>query len=221
MKIDFYYSEIYTFMKIKSILRRFIENFLYNVKQVGEVRLIFHEEKTTYKIGDYSYGKIHVLSYQENGHISIGKYSSISEITIIMGGNHHTGLTTFPMLVKYKNAPVKDDNKPIKDVIIGNDVWIGYNAIILEGVTIGDGAIIGAGALISKDVPPYSIMVGNPAKQIRKRFDENQIAEIQKTNWWEKKPKELLKIIDSLYGSNVEKFIEDLVRYDKIIEKGS
>ena len=71
------------------------------------------------------------------------------------------------------------------DITIGNDVWIGYEAAILEGVTIGDGAIIGARALVTKDVPPYTIVGGTPAKEIRKRFDEKVASTLQRLKWWD------------------------------------
>ena len=71
------------------------------------------------------------------------------------------------------------------DIIIGNDVWIGYRAAIMPGVTIGDGAIIGACSVVTRDVPPYSIVGGNPARIIRKRFDEQTIAQLQQLAWWD------------------------------------
>ena len=75
------------------------------------------------------------------------------------------------------------DNKG--DIVIGNDVWIGYEAVIMSGVTIGDGAIIGTRAVVTKDVPPYTIVGGVPAKQIRKRFPEEIISELLKLKWWD------------------------------------
>ena len=76
----------------------------------------------------------------------------------------------------------KNDDK----TIIGNDVWVGYGATILRGVNIGNGAIIGAGAVVTKDVPPYAVVAGVPAKIIRFRFDDNKIDSLQKSNWWDK-----------------------------------
>ena len=75
------------------------------------------------------------------------------------------------------------DNKG--DIIIGNDVWIGFEAVILAGVTIGDGAIIGARAVVTKDVPPYTIVGGTPAKPIKKRFDEDTISDLLCIKWWD------------------------------------
>ena len=78
------------------------------------------------------------------------------------------------------------------DIIIGNDVWIGYEAVILSGVTIGDGAIIGTRAVVTKDVPPYTIVGGVPAKTIRKRFSDATIAALLQINWWDW-PEEIIK----------------------------
>ncbi len=82
-----------------------------------------------------------------------------------------------------EDIPTAWDNKG--DIVVGNDVWIGYEAVILAGVTIGDGAIIGARAVVTRDVPPYTIVGGVPAKPIRKRFDEDTIARLLELRWWD------------------------------------
>lgn len=99
-------------------------------------------------------------------------------------------LSTYPFPLFYeewgleKKDVVKSwDNKG--DIVIGNDVWIGYEAVILAGVTIGDGAIIGTRAVVTKDVPPYTIVGGIPAKSIRKRFDDKIINELLRMKWWD------------------------------------
>ena len=97
-----------------------------------------------------------------------------------------------------KNITDAWDNKG--DIIIGNDVWIGYEAVILSGITIGDGAIIGTRAVVTKDVPPYTIVGGVPAKPIRKRFDDVTIARLLELKWWdwsEERIKANLEIIQS------------------------
>lgn len=119
----------------------------------------------------------------------IGKFCSIaSGVKFIMnGGNHHTNLlTNYPFSIFGKGWEVATpDSWPHKgDTCIGNDVWIGYGATILPGVQIGDGAIIGAQAVVTRNVEPYTIVGGNPAEVIRKRFDESTIAELLKIQWW-------------------------------------
>lgn len=158
----------------------------------------------------------------------IGRFCSIAENVRIVIGNHPTTdfVTTFPSFYYntesqigytfHEGTPIfKGLNKfPIGEkkyhVIIGNDVWIGCNCLILEGVMIGDGAIIGAGAVVTKDVPPYSVVVGVPAKVIKYRFSEKQIRALEKTHWWDW-PIETIKK-RYLAFSNIDDF---LLKYNK------
>ena len=93
------------------------------------------------------------------------------------------------------------------DVKIGNDVWIGKEAIILSGVNIGDGAVIGARSLVSRDVQPYAIVGGNPAREIRKRFNDQTIQELLEIRWWEWEPNRIEKALPILLSNNIDKFI--------------
>lgn len=126
--------------------------------------------------------------------LRIGKFCSIAKgVLIDLGLSHRTDLaTTYPLLCYPDYWPnVRKLNAqelifvPEGDVIIGNDVWIGREALILSAVTIGDGAVIGARAVVTKDVEPYSIIAGNPARCIRKRFDENTIKRLLEIRWWD------------------------------------
>ena len=94
------------------------------------------------------------------------------------------------------------------NVIIGNDVWIGYKATIMSGVTIGDGAVIGACSVVTKDVKPYEIVAGNPAKVIRKRFSDEIIIQLLKIAWWNWPIEKIKAEIEFLCNNNIEKFIE-------------
>ncbi len=94
------------------------------------------------------------------------------------------------------------DNKG--NIVVGNDVWIGYEAVILAGVTIGDGAIIGARAVVTKDVPPYTIVGGVPAKPIRKRFNEEMIDTLLKLKWWDWSKERIAKNIAAIQSGNLE-----------------
>lgn len=127
-----------------------------------------------------------------NDKLIIGKFCSIAckAKFLMTSGNHSMkSLSTYTFPVFYEEwdekLNVKDawDNKG--DIIIGNDVWIGYEAIIMSGVKIGDGAIIGTRALVTKDVPPYTIVGGVPAKVIRKRYDDDKISKLLEIKWWD------------------------------------
>lgn len=139
--------------------------------------------------------------YPVNGDkLRIGKFCSIAcGAKFIFTSANHTmkSLSTYPFPIFFEEwgldaANITDawDNKG--DIVIGSDVWIGYEAVILSGVTVGDGAIIGARAVVTKDVPPYTIAGGVPAKIIRSRFDEETIARLMELQWWDW-PKEKIK----------------------------
>lgn len=132
--------------------------------------------------------------YPINGDkLIIGKFCSIAcgAKFLFTSANHKmSSLSTYPFPIFYEEwgLDVKDirnawDNKG--DIVIGNDVWIGYEAVIMAGVTIGDGAIIGTRAVVTKDVPPYTIVGGVPAKPIRKRFDDATVERLIKLRWWD------------------------------------
>lgn len=131
--------------------------------------------------------------YPVNGdRLLIGRFCSIAcGAKFLMNSANHTlrSLSTYTFPIFYEawgleTRPAEAwDNRG--DIVIGNDVWIGYEAVILAGVTIGDGAIIGARAVVTKDVPPYTIVGGVPAKPIRKRFSEEQIAALETLRWWD------------------------------------
>lgn len=121
-----------------------------------------------------------------------------------------SSLSTYPFPLFYKewNLDRKDvvqswDNKG--DIIIGNDVWIGYEAIILAGVTIGDGAIIGARAVVTKDVLPYTIVAGVPAKPIKKRFDDKTISKLLDIQWWNWSDEKIAQNIKAIQSNNIKK----------------
>lgn len=131
--------------------------------------------------------------YPVNGdRLIIGRFCSVAcgAKFLFTSANHSlSSLSTYPFPIFYdewnldgKNVTDAWDNKG--DIVIGNDVWIGFEAVIMSGVTIGDGAIIASRAVVTKDVPPYTIVGGVPAKQIRKRFDDATISKLEKIRWW-------------------------------------
>ena len=119
--------------------------------------------------------------------ILIGNYCSIGhKVNFFINTQHdYTTVSTYPWNSPYnKMFDCEITNKTKNQIVIGNDVWIGSNAIIINGVSIGDGAIIAAGAVVTKDVPDYAIVGGVPAKLIRMRFDQNTITSLKQLNWW-------------------------------------
>ena len=135
-------------------------------------------------IGDFTYGKPRVHHWGENATLQIGKFCSIAEnVNIYLGGNHRIDwITTYPFSALTQYFPMAKGivGHPTTkgNVVIGNDVWIGNGATIMSGVTIGDGAVIGTMAVVAKDVKPYEIVVGNPARLIKKRFNDETIAKL-------------------------------------------
>ena len=169
-------------------------------------------------VGDFTYiansdFESHVSPHSEwNGDkLIIGKFCQIaSGVEFVMNGANHqmNAVSTFPFytLEGWNMEAPTMSNMPMKgDTIIGNDVWIGQNAVILPGVKIGDGAIIGANAVVGSNVAPYTIVVGNPAKEIRKRFDNELLELMLKFKWWDKPIDEIDKLIPILTCSDLEK----------------
>lgn len=141
----------------------------------------------------------------------IGKFCMIaSGATFIMnGGNHLTeAISAYPFAIFGGDWANAMDGKayPFKgNTIIGNDVWIGFNATIMPGITIGDGAIISTNATVTKDVEPYTIVGGNPAKPVRKRFSEKQIEILLKLKWWDWDIEKITRCVSILTGNDIQK----------------
>jgi len=170
-------------------------------------------------VGDYTYyddprGPEHfeanvLYHFDFNGdRLVIGKYCSIAaEVRFIMNGGNHptTWLTTYPFPIFGHGweaaAPPEWPNRG--DTVVGNDVWIGYGATIMPGVHIGDGAIVATAAVVTKDVPAYAIVGGNPATVIRHRFDEATIARLLAVRWWDWDPATVTRYVGALCGGDV------------------
>lgn len=169
-------------------------------------------------VGDFTYiadseFESHVTHHYEwNGDkLIIGKFCQIAAgVEFVMNGANHqmNAVSTFPFytLEGWDMEPPAAYDMPLKgDTVIGNDVWIGQNAVILPGVHIGDGAIIGANSIVGSNVSPYTIVVGNPAAEIRKRFDDDLIQLLLDFKWWNKSVKEINRLIPLLTSGNLEK----------------
>jgi acetyltransferase-like isoleucine patch superfamily enzyme len=168
----------------------------------------------SYKIGEFTYGKPHIFHWGEKADLSIGKYCSIArDVKIFLGGNHRTDwVSTYPFNVISDNFPkaknIQGHPATRGDVIIGNDVWIGYSATIFSGVTIGDGAVIGAFSVVTKNVKPYEIVAGNPARSIRMRFDEVTIFNLLKIAWWNWPVERINSQVEYICDNNIQEFIK-------------
>ena len=156
--------------------------------------------------------------YPVNGDkLKIGKFCSIAcgAKFLFTSGNHalkSLSTYTFPIFFKEWDLDPKNirdawDNKG--DIVVGNDVWIGYEAVVLSGVTIGDGAIIGTRAVVTKDVPPYTIVGGVPARPIRRRFDEETVARLQALRWWDWDAEKIARSIHAIQTGDLNALAEN------------
>lgn len=147
----------------------------------------------------------------------IGKFCSIAcgAKFLFNSANHaldSLSTYTFPIFFEEWGLPVEDipkawDNKG--DIVIGNDVWIGYEAVIMAGVTIGDGAIIGTRAVVTKDVPPYTIVGGVPAKPLRRRFDDETVKRLLALKWWDWPAEKIRRHVEDIRSGDLERLTEN------------
>ena len=185
--------------------------------------------KPTIEVGDFTiyndfvndprdFEKNNVLYHYPINHdrLTIGKFCSIAcGAKFVFNCVNHTlkslSTYTFPLFFEEWNLPKSEvatawDNKG--DIVIGNDVWIGYDAVIMAGVRIGDGAIIGTRAVVTKDVEPYSIVGGVPAKEIRKRFAPDVVAKLLELKWWNWPSEKIKNNIAAIQSGNIEELLK-------------
>ena len=180
------------------------------------------------KVGDYTmyndsvndptqFEKNNVLYHYPINHdkLIIGKFCSIAcgAKFLFNSANHNlSSLSTYPFPLFFEEWDLKKENVTESwnnkgDIIIGNDVWIGYEAVIMSGVNIGDGAIIGTRAVVTKDVPPYTIVGGVPAKIIRKRFSNEVISQLLEIKWWDWNKKKIKNNIEKIKKEDIDNLI--------------
>ena len=174
-------------------------------------------------VGDYTYydDPDNTANFEKNvlyhfdfigDKLHIGKFCQIAAgVKFIMnGGSHYLGgFSSFPFIIfqqHWPQVPFIENRK--KDTVVGNDVWIGHDATIMPGVSIGDGAIIGTKAVVTKDVEPYSIVGGNPAQEIRKRFDDKTINFLLELKWWDWPIEKIEKNVLALMEADKDKLLK-------------
>lgn len=171
----------------------------------------FLQRYPSYQVGIGTYGIPIVHDWQEGATLRIGSYTSIAEqVEIFLGGHHRSDwVTTYPFPAMIDEAcHIRGYAVSRGDVVIGSDVWLCTNSIILSGVTVGHGAVIAAGAVVSRDVAPYSIVAGNPARHIRWRFAPEVCAALLATAWWEWPEQEVREISPLLCSDQIDAFIQ-------------
>lgn len=185
---------------------RFVDVF-YQVHRYDRVRT-----REQFSMGRYSYAPPRVLHYEfDAARLSIGSFCSIAwDATFMLGGNHYLDrITTFPLRLKLGLPGGATDGAVASrgDIAVGHDVWIGADALILSGVTIGNGAVVGARAVVTKDVRPYAIVAGNPAREIRRRFTDQQIDALESIAWWDWPIEQIRAQVDQLNNESIDDFI--------------
>jgi acetyltransferase-like isoleucine patch superfamily enzyme len=169
-----------------------------------------HQEYARFEVGIGTYGEPEVVYWDCGGTLRIGRYCSIaSGVTILLGGEHHTDwVTTYPFSLMVPAAVGLPGYPRTKgDVKIGNDVWLGYEALILSGVTIGDGAVIGARSVVTRDVEPYAVVAGSPARMIRHRFQTAQVERLLRVAWWNWPEERVREAWPLLMSPDIERFL--------------
>jgi acetyltransferase-like isoleucine patch superfamily enzyme len=172
---------------------------------LGRFNVIFDNvSMVNSKIGDHTYIQKNAMIAASN----IGKYCSIAGNAAIGLPQHEINLVSSHPVFYLQNTPLarkyckSDHGRPSQRVEIGNDVWVGYGAMIMSGVSVGTGAIIGAGSIVTKDVPPYAIVIGAPARLVRYRFDEELVKKLLASKWWE--------MSDTWLEAHVDQFLNPL-----------
>jgi acetyltransferase-like isoleucine patch superfamily enzyme len=162
--------------------------------------------------GEASAGVPKIRGYfYEDSRLIVGNYSSIAAGSVIMLGGYHgiDRVTTYPHRIMMRLPGAGEDGFPTVrgDTRIGSDVWIGTESVIMSGVTIGDGAVVSTGAVVMRDVPPFAVVAGNPARPIRWRFSEEQREALLRIRWWDWPRDRVIEAVPLLASSDVDGFI--------------
>ena len=182
---------------------------------INKIYLVFHRNIS---VGPFTYGipKVYfgeaLLGKKGITRLKIGKFCSIPpfKVQVFLGGDHDLlRVSTYPLGYFFRNNHYLEGfHKTKGDVCIGNDVWIGIGTVILSGVIIGDGAVVGAYSVVRTRVPPYAIVMGNPAQIVGYRFSQEKIEALLKLKWWDWDIREIKKVLPLLSSQNVDELIK-------------
>lgn len=167
-------------------------------------------------VGAWTYGRPKVRFPESGARLTIGRYGSIADgVEILLGGNHRTDWATtypFPALPGLwpEAAGIAGSDATRGDVAIGHDVWLGSQSMVLSGVAIGTGAVVAARAVVTRDVPPYAIVGGNPARVLRLRFDEARIAALLASRWWDLPRETVTELLPLLMSERIDELLAAL-----------
>jgi acetyltransferase-like isoleucine patch superfamily enzyme len=189
----------------------------YLVGERWQALIRYHSDRSAYDdtrltMGRASYGEPLIATFPgDDLHVRVGSFVSIAlDVVMMDGGNHRTDwVTVFPMRACLGLPGAFEDGHPSSkgDIAIGNDVWIGRGARVLSGVTVGDGAVIGGYSVVTKDVRPYAIVAGNPAREIRRRFSDEQVEHLLAIAWWNWPMENIVKCVAELSDPDIDGFI--------------
>lgn len=218
MKKDFLsqFNYIHRKKSIRSFINRIYRGFKNRFVTEPSIFLNTSPRFKNFDIGDYTYGSPDgspiLVHTSKDGKLTIGKFCSIAyNVIIFLGGSNHRPdwVSTYPFAAFFEEASQFDGYpKERIDVVIGNDVWIGEGVTIMSGITIGSGAVIATKSVVTKDVPPYAIVAGNPAKILRKRFDDGTIEKLLEIQWWNRDINYILKNIHLVLNDNPSLLIQ-------------
>lgn len=178
-------------------------------------RLDARADLADYDIGRYSWGHLTVSSRGPGTTLEVGQFCSFAYGThIVLGGEHRADYVSTYRFPAY--APFNETHRHLADatsvskggVVVGNDVWLGHQTLVLSGVTIGDGAIVGAGSVVRHDIPPYAIVAGNPARVAGFRFPPEQIEALLRIKWWDWPIDRISLHLDTILSDDIAEFIE-------------
>ncbi|MDT0183422.1 CatB-related O-acetyltransferase [Microbacterium sp. ARD31] len=185
-------------------LRRFVE------ANTTAPRPTLQQQYPEHRIGRGCYGPLQIKSFGAEGErVTIGNFCSFAEETaILVGADHrHDWVTTYPFTVfNPRAAHIPGHPAPSRGVTIGNDVWMGFRSMVLDGVTVGDGAVIAAGAVVTRDVRPFAIVAGCPAREVARRFTDESVERLLEIAWWNWSDDRIEKSLEMLLSDDIVAF---------------